>query len=1312
MTAILWNYVLNGMRVMYWADNGNLTASGNVTFPKSCEVEYYDFETGSWQAITDMTDESGADVSTVGTKYGSADAASDQPGNYLNGNNRYWNVVTFKEPVKTTQLRLNIERNGSGANGVGIGEWEVFGEEMTAEWNELVSAQITGKERILKGETGIFTAESLPTGLDGLSYKWELTEGSEYMSIDGAADEAQVAIQANESGYGTLNLTVSREQNGETVSRTASMQIKVDAITSIDDYVTATEAGRAPILPKTVVANGIAFDDPTPDLMGNNGFNFVEEFNSKLVPVEWEDVDPELYAEDKVGTTFEVKGTVVSGDDTFDAVARVTVNEPVVTPVANSTVTFENVQLTDNFWNPKQKVNAVNSLNKAIYQIEQPSGGEPNFVNAIAKLNGEPYDEFQGYVFQDSDIYKSIEAISYTLSVINDDTDPEMVAQKAVLEEKLAYWISLIEQVQYADGYIDTHFTLRSTAHAGGSSPGTHRWHDFSNHEMYNAGHFLEGVVAYTRYREGIGDPDYSLYVVGRRFADEIVTLFGPDGTRHEVPGHEEIELALVKFAKLVEEYEGEGTGDKYVETAKTLIDRRGTNMDERESGYWGGEYSQDNASIKEITEAVGHAVRACYFYAGVTDVATLLPEDDPDREAYLNTMDAIWDSVANTKTYITGGIGVRSHGEDFGDPYELPNDDSYCEICATIALANWNQRMNLIHEDAKYADVVEKNLYNAILVGTNLTGDKFYYSTYLEARNGDPRSDWFACACCPPNLMRTIAKLSEYMYTVHGDKLFVNMYIGSDGNVNVDGTNVGLIQETEYPWNGDIKMTVNPDEEKEFTMNIRIPGWVEEQANQNVTISVNGEAVTAEAEKGYVAITRTWNAGDVVRISIPMEIRMTEADPNVEANQGRIALQRGPIVYSIEMAGNAQLNSDIANFSPLNFVIPRDAELTATYNEDLLNGVVEITGDVKYNNNGEIIDAKLQAIPYYAWNNRGNDGVEGQNNCSQMLIWTNTSGASVKIGGDSQLVIGDTTVLNALAAGMDNPTYAWTVDGNAVEITDGADTESVTISAVAEGEATVSVTAASGDTEKTATFTVTVTKDEPQPEPTLDRIELTGPSKTEYIQGEELDLSDLGVIAVYSDGTTEEIAEGYEVTGYDPNALGTQEVTVTYKGVSAVFTVTVKASEEPQPTLDRIELGGDVKTVYTQGEKLDLSGLTVTAVYSDGSKVELKAGDYTVSGYDPNTVGEQNVTVTYGGKTAAFTVTVEEGKQPTDPSDPTDPGQKPSDTQKPSGGQDGDQTDKAVQTGDTTNLFLPAAGMLMAAALLFVAWKKRKIEK
>ena len=1312
-------YELSGMRVMYWADNGNLTANGNVTFPKRCEVEYYDYDTASWQTITAMTDETGAPVSSVGVKYGTAEAASDQPANYLNGNNRYWNVVTFDEPVKTTQLRLKIDRNGSGANGVGIGEWEVFGEEMTAEWNELVSAQITGKDRILKGESGVFTAESLPTGLDGLNYQWELTEGSEFMSIDGPADQSQVTIQAKDSGYGTLKVTVSREQDGETVTRTASMQIKVDGIESIDEYVTSTAAGTAPILPKTVVANGIAFDDPTPDAYGQNGYNFAEEFNSKLVPVEWEEVDPALYAEDQVGKTFEVKGTVTSGDETFDAVAKVTVNEPVVAAEANTTVTFENVQLTDNFWNPKQKVNAVNSLNKAIYQIEQPSGGEPNFVNAIKKLNGEPYDEFQGYVFQDSDIYKSIEAISYTLSVINDDTDPDMVAQKEKLEEKVQYWISLIEQVQYADGYIDTHFTLRSTAHAGGSSPGTHRWKDFSNHEMYCAGHFFEAVVAYTRYREGIGDPDYSLYVVGKRFADEIVSLFGPNGSRHEVPGHEEIELGLVKLAKLVEEYEGEGAGQKYLDTAKTLIDRRGVDKDQRESGYNGGEYSQDNASIKEITEAVGHAVRACYFYAGVTDIATLLPEDDPDREAYLNTMDAIWDSVANTKTYITGGIGVRSHGEDFGDPYELPNDDSYCEICASIALANWNQRMNLIHEDAKYADVVEKNLYNAILVGTNLTGDKFYYSTYLEAKNGDPRSDWFACACCPPNLMRTIAKLSEYMYTVHGDDLFVNLYVGSDGNINVDGTNVELIQETEYPWDGAVKMTVNPEQEKEFTMKIRIPGWIQEQANKEVKISVNGEAVTAEAEKGYVAITRTWKAGDIVRIDMPMEIRMTEADPNVEANQGRIALQRGPIVYSIETAGNAQLNADIENFSPLNFVIPRDAELTATYQENLLNGVVEITGDVKYDDNGTLRDAKLQAIPYYAWNNRGNDGVEGQNNCSQMLIWTKTTGASVKIGGDSQLQPGESVVLSALAAGLDNPSYSWSVkEGDSVEITGGADTDAVTITGLKEGESVISVTASSGDVSVTADYTVTVTKDEPQPEPTLEKIEITGPDKTAYIQGEDLDLTGLTVTAVYSDGNRTEVPEGsYTVSGYDENAVGQQTITVTYEDVSASFTVTVEAKEEPQATLEKIEITGPDKTEYVQGEDLDLTGLTVTAVYSDGNRTEVPEGSYTVSGYDADTVGQQTVTVTYGGKTAEFTVVVEEKDQPEDPANPENPNKpenpsNPSDSQNPSGGQGTAKPGTSAPTGDTTNVILPTAGLLMAAGLLAVLLKRKRTER
>ena len=448
-----------------------------------------------------------------------------------------------------------------------------------------------------------------------------------------------------------------------------------------------------------------------------------------------------------------------------------------------------------------------------------------------------------------------------------------------------------------------------------------------------------------------------------------------------------------MKLAKLVEEYEGAGTGQKYIDTVKLLIDRRGESYTLRESGYNGGDYSQDARPFVEETNGVGHAVRACYFYAGVTDIATMLQDGDPDKDAYLNTLDHIWDSVANRKTYITGGIGVASHGEDFGDDYELPNNGSYCETCAAIALANWNQRMNLVHEDAKYADVVEKNLYNAILVGTNLEGNLFYYSTLLEVSNGNSRSSWFGCACCPPNLMRTIAKLSEYMYSVHGDDVFVNMYVGSEGNINVRGTKVALKQETNYPWEGSIKMTVSPETQKEFTMKIRIPGWVQEQKNQKVTITVNGEAVTAPAEKGYVAITREWSEGDVIMIDIPMEVRKTEADPNVTTNAGRIALQRGPVVYCMEKAGNAQLNENISNFNPLNFVIPRDAELTATYNPDLLKGVVEITGEVTYDTGNGIVPAKLQAVPYYAWNNRGDNGVYGQNSSTKMLIWTKASG-------------------------------------------------------------------------------------------------------------------------------------------------------------------------------------------------------------------------------------------------------------------------------------------------------------------------------
>ena len=992
-------YDISSMRVMWWADNDKTGDSQDgVRFPVSCKAYYYNHATNDWQEITSMQDETGAAISSVGVK-----------GSGTQGNNRTWNSVLFTESIKTTKLKLVIDRPASAAKaGIGIGEWEVYGKEIT---NEFVGAQIEGKSELLTTQTADYYATTLPSELKGTyTYQWSVPDDSaSYIRINGDATGSTVKVEALQKGTAKLNLTITAE-NG--IVRKDTMNIDVTEITSIDEYVTSTTQGKLPILPKTVVANGITFDDPTPSLKSttNPNFDFGETFDSKLVAVTWDALNAEDF--NTVGNVVTVEGTVENTDK--KAVAKITVKEKADTPEENTTVTFENVELTDDFWLPKQKTNAVASLNKAISQIEQSSGGEPNFDNAIKKLNGEPYNAHHGYVFSDTDIYKSIEAISYTLSVIHDDTDPEMAAQKAKLEEKIASWIDKIEKVQYADGYINTHFTLRATGYEGGRAPGTHRWRNFNNHEMYNAGHFLEAVVAYTRYREGIGDPDYSLYIAGRRFADHIVNLFGPTGTRHEVPGHEEIELGLAKFAILAEEYEGDGAGDKYINTIKTMVDRRGENYTLRESGYQGynsgdRKYSQDATPFFNETEAVGHAVRACYLYAGVTDMARMLPDSDPDKAKYFNTLDTLWDSIANRKTYITGGIGVASHGEDFGADYELPNNDSYNEICASIALTNWNQRMNLVYEDAKYIDEVERALYNGILVGVNLDGTKFYYANKLEIPKkggstdggmygGVQRQDWFTCACCPPNLMRTIAKLSEYMYTTHKDNVYVNLYIGSDGHMNVNGTNVNLKQETKYPWDGAVALTVTPDEAKTFTMNLRIPSWVKDQKNSNVTISVNGKAVDMTENKGYAAITREWKAGDVIRIDMPMEVRKTEADPNVTTNAGKIVLERGPIVYTVEKAGNIQLNSSISNLDPRKYVIPRDANLTAEYNEDLLNGVVEITGDVKYNNGTSVVDAKLQAVPFYASNNRGDSTtVSASAKSTGMATWIDASGEAAK---------------------------------------------------------------------------------------------------------------------------------------------------------------------------------------------------------------------------------------------------------------------------------------------------------------------------
>ncbi|PWG60540.1 beta-L-arabinofuranosidase domain-containing protein [Bifidobacterium catulorum] len=993
-----WNEPRNiqSMRVMWWADGGG------VQYPSNAKLQYYDHKTDQWTDVTGMIDDAGATVDSVGVK---------STAGKFNGDNRVWNGVAIdaKNPIKTTKIRLMVDRPAGTdtKTGIGIGEWEVYG---TTVSNEFVAGKISGKSKIVNGENAAYTASPLPADYNGnFSYQWSVD--GDALKIIAGADAEKVTVAGAKKGEGTVKVAITDKKTGEV--RHASFPVTVEEVTGVDTYTTSTVAGVAPILPNTVVVNGIQFDDPTPSTHNTGqktvSYDFGETFNAKLMPVTWDKVDAAKYAADQVGKTFEVNGTVTVSGVAFPAKAKVTVNKKAAASTANQSVTFENVKLTDDFWSPKQKVNMMKSLEVSIGHIEEASGGEPNFKNAVKKLNGEEYSAFKGYVFQDSDIYKSLEAISYTLAAMDGDTDPDVVAEKAKLEAKVAEWVKLIQQVQYADGYINTHFTLRSSDYAGGRAPGTHRWRNFNNHEMYNAGHFIESAVAYTRYREGIGKPDYSLYVAAKRYADEIVTLFGPNGKRHEVPGHEEIELALAKFSELVEQHEGVGAGDKYVKTAQTLIDRRGEDPKLRDSQYDGytpgqREYSQDKLPFTQEKDAVGHAVRANYLYAGATDVARLVGGDT--EKQYLDALDAVWDSVANRKMYVTGSIGVASHGEDFGADYELPSNDSYAEICASIALANWNLRMNLVHEDAKYADVVERAMYNAILDGVNMTGDRFYYANRLElpTKNGGTlgRSSWFACACCPPNLMRTLARLSEYMYTTHGDDVFVNMYIGSQANINVNGTKVGVTQKTSYPNDGNIEMTVNPEQAKQFTFKVRIPSWLKGQADETPTITVNGQKISAKAVKGYVSIDREWKKGDVIKLGFPMEIKLTEGNEKVADQQGKAVIERGPLVFSMEKAGNKQLNSGIANFDPRKIQLQRDQKntLKAEYRE-LISGMeasktMVITGKAKYVDGTSSQDISIQAIPFYATNNRSDgETYVTASNSTGMVTWTKVAGTA-----------------------------------------------------------------------------------------------------------------------------------------------------------------------------------------------------------------------------------------------------------------------------------------------------------------------------
>ncbi|RYG25209.1 glycoside hydrolase family 127 protein [bacterium] len=614
-------------------------------------------------------------------------------------------------------------------------------------------------------------------------------------------------------------------------------------------------------------------------------------------------------------------------------------------------VPFTAVRLTDKFWAPKIETNRTVTIPFAFEQCEK-SGRMDLFERAGRALRGEKLENTNppGYPFDDTDVYKVLEGAAYTLSV---KRDPKLEAYVDRLIEK-------IRAAQEPDGYLYTTRTINPASPHPWS--GKERWvlEQDNSHELYNLGHLYEAAIAHYQ-----ATGKRTLLDVATKSADLLVRTFGP-GKRKIWPGHQIIEMALAKLYRV--------TGKQaYLDLAKFVLDCRGGS----------GEYWQAHKPVVQQSEAVGHAVRASYMYSGMADVAALTGD-----RAYLTAIDRIWDDVVGRKYYVTGGIGQTGAGEAFGPAYEMPNMSAYCETCAQVGNDYWNHRLFLLHKDAKYIDVFERTLYNGLISGVSLDGKGFFYPNPLESIGQHGRSPWFGVACCPGNITRFMASVPGYFYAQSGNELFVNLFASGTADVKLDsGKRVQVIQKTEYPWNGDVSMTVNPAKAGRFVMNVRVPGWAQNQAVPSdlfrfegqtpaPTLSVNGKAVPLKLVRGYAALDRTWKKGDVVRLNLPMPVRRIVSNEKVKADRGRVAVQRGPIVFCAEGPDNGG--------KVRNLLLPDSSALTPARRPDLLGGVVTLTGTAQALSTEADGSIKREAkpitlIPYYAWANRGR---------GEMLVW------------------------------------------------------------------------------------------------------------------------------------------------------------------------------------------------------------------------------------------------------------------------------------------------------------------------------------
>ena len=629
-------------------------------------------------------------------------------------------------------------------------------------------------------------------------------------------------------------------------------------------------------------------------------------------------------------------------------------------PVPLRPVSFSQVNVTDKFWRPKIDKVATATLQACIYQTEEKTARIRNFEK-VARNKGEKHE---GIFYDDSDVFKALEAIAYSLK---NNPNP-------ALEKKADEWIDKIAAAQLPDGYLNTYYTLQDLSK---------RWTDMSMHEDYNGGHMIEGAVAYY---EATGKR--KLLDVSIRWANHFDSLFGP-GKKHWVTGHQELELALVKLFKITRE-------EKYLRLAHWLLEERGHGY---ARGYTWSDwkdtaYAQDVKPVKNQTEITGHAVRAMYLYTGAADVAALTGD-----EAYMKAMKTVWEDVVFRNMYITGGIGSSGGNEGFSVDYDLPNEQAYSETCASVGMVFWNQRMNSLTGESQYIDVLERSLYNGALDGLSVSGDRFFYGNPLASSAQHARKEWFGTACCPSNIARLVASLGDYIYASTERDIWINLFVGSNTTIPLGKSKVPLQMETNYPWDGKVTLTCSPARKTKYGLHIRLPGWSQNTVvpgnlysflgsqQSNIEVKINGKPVSYTTEKGYMVIDREWTRGDVVEFTFPMEVKRVTSRPEIKFNTGRVAIQRGPIVYCIEGADN--------NGKAWNLFIPDSAMFSINPQHIISEQVITLKADVPVvevstdGMNLSVINRPVTAIPYYVWCNRGSN---------QMQVWLPRKISEIKL--------------------------------------------------------------------------------------------------------------------------------------------------------------------------------------------------------------------------------------------------------------------------------------------------------------------------